>query len=246
VQRSALLFRTARDVSSQPQTSEEQYRATSLPPDVEPDQLPRAFFGYERSTIVELLNKMSGRVRGLMQERVERERRITELEQQLARYLESQRLIGEILVNAREEAEKICEEARRSAGQDLLSAREQGERIIAEAEQAANERAAATVRAAQQERDAIIHEGNKERQALLDEAAHARAFVDQTHEQLSDFLMAAVRWYEQAKPSADGDQSRRGEAEMSPNDRSSTPSSVNDSLTPESQSTSSSSGRSDE
>jgi V/A-type H+/Na+-transporting ATPase subunit G/H len=232
-------------VSSQPQTSEEQYRATSLPPDVEPDQLPRAFFGYERSTIVELLNKMSGRVRHLMQERVERERRIADLEHQLERSLENQRLIGETLVSAREQAEAIREDARRSAEQDLRSAREQGERIIADAEQAANERAAAMILAAQKERDAIIHEGEEERQALLDEAAHARAFVDQTHEQLSDFLLAAVKWYEQAKPASE-DQSSVGEAETSANDLSATPSSLTASLTRESQSTSSSDGRSEE
>jgi hypothetical protein len=99
--------------------------------------------------------------------------------------------------------------------------------------------------AAQEERDAIIQEGKQERQTLLDEAAHARAFVDQTREQLSDFLMAAVRWYEQAKPSTE-DQPSGGEAETSENDRSSTPSSATASLTRESQSTLSSSGRSAE
>jgi cell division septum initiation protein DivIVA len=232
-------------VSSHPQTHEEQYPATSLPPDIEPDQLPRAFFGFERSTIVELLDKMSGRVRKLMLERTELDRRIAELEQELERIRETQRLIGETLVSAREEAEAIRKDARRSAEHDLRFAREQGERIMAEAEQAMNERVAGMIAKAQEERDAIIDEGREERQALLDEAAHARAFVDQTHEQLSDFLLAAVKWYEQAKPASE-DQSSVGEAETSANDLSSTPSSLTASLTRESQSTSSSDGRSEE
>ena len=217
----------------------------SLPPPIKPDELPRALFGYERSTIVELLDKMSTRVRNLMQERVERERRIAELEQQLERSLQNQGLIGETLVRAREEAEAIRAEARLSAEQELRSAREQGERLIGGAEQAANDRVAGILLAAQQERDAIIGEGRKERQALLEEAAKARAFIDQTHEQLSDFLMAAVRWYEQARPSAGG-QPPGGEMETSANDLSSMPPSWTDALTRESQSASSSSGRSDE
>jgi cell division septum initiation protein DivIVA len=232
-------------LSSRPQTHEEQYPATSLPPDIEPDQLPRAFFGFERSTIVELLDKMSGRVRKLMLERTELDRRIAELEQELERIRETQRLIGETLVSAREEAEAIRKDARRSAEHDLRFAREQGERIMAEAEQAMNERVAGMIAKAQEERDAIIDEGREERQALLDEAAHARAFVDQTHEQLSDFLLAAVKWYEQAKPASEH-QSSVGEAETSANDLSSTPSSLTASLTRESQSTSSSDGRSEE
>lgn len=188
---------------------------------------------------------MSGRIRALVQERTERERRIGELEQELERNRENQRLIGETLVSAREEAEAIREEARRSAEQDLGSAREQGEQIIAEAEQAANVRVAAMIVEAQERRQAIIAEAREERQALLDEAGRARAFVDQTHEQLSDFLLAAVRWYEQAKPSTE-DQSSTGEAETSPNDLSSMSDALTASLTRESQSTSSSDGRSEE
>jgi len=232
-------------VTSQPQTPEERPSEADLLPEVETDRLPRALFGYNRATIAELLDSMSNRIRALTDQRTEQERLIADLEHELERNSENQRLIGETLVSAREEAEAIREAARRSAEQGLRSAREQGERIVAEAEQAANERVAGMLLAAQEERDAIIKEGLQQRRTLLDEAAHARAFVEQTHEQLSDFLIAAVRWYEQAKPSAE-DQSSGGETETSENDRSSMPSSVTASLTRESQSTSSSSGRSAE
>jgi len=232
-------------VNSQPDTPEERPSEADQLPEVETDQLPRALFGYNRATIVELLGSMSNRIRELTHQRTEQERRIDDLEHELERSSENRRLIGETLVSAREEAEAIRDQARRSAEEDLRSVREQGKRIVAEAEQAANERVVRMILEAQRKRDAIILEGREARQALLDEAAHARAFVDQTHEQLSDFLMAAVRWYEQAKTSA-GDQPSGGEAATPPNDLSSTPSSATASLTRGSQSTSSSSGRSAE
>jgi cell division septum initiation protein DivIVA len=245
------------DVSELPQTVEEQSQAPPGPPEVEPDQLPRALFGYERSTIVELLDTMSTRIRELVQERAERERRIGELEEELGRGRESQRLIGETLVRAREEAEAIREEARRSAEQDLQSTRAEAERdlkstraeaerIIAEAELAATEKVAAMIATAQEQRQAIIEEAQQERQALLEEAGRARAFVDETHEQLSDFLMAAVRWYEQARPSAERGSQVPTEPESSPNETSSISSDLTAALTRESQSTPSSTGRSDE
>jgi cell division septum initiation protein DivIVA len=189
-------------------------------PDIEPDQLPRALFGYDRSAIVELLETMSAKIRDLEHERVERERRIGELEQELEQGRENERLIAET----------------------LLRAQEQAERMVAEAELAAGERAAVIIAKAQEERQAVIDEARQEKQALLEEAGRARAFVDETHEQLSDFLMAAVRWYEQAKPAVEG----RDQAARELNERSSMPSSAIAALTRESQSTSSSTGRSEE
>jgi cell division septum initiation protein DivIVA len=223
-------------MSERPQTYEEWAAAAALPPDIEKDQLPRALFGYERSTIVELLNTMGERIRMLTQERAELERRGGELAQDLERSREQHRLIGETLVKARQEADGIRQEARRVADQDLRSARERAERIVAEAEKEAAAKA-----------DSLMADAVRERRQVLEEAARARAFVDETHEQLSEFLLAAVRWYEQAKPSAEGGgqipDSGPGNAA---NDRSSIPPSLTAALTLESQSTSSSSGRSDE
>lgn len=233
-------------MSSQPQTSEEQSTAAALPREVETDKLPRALFGYERSAIVELLDTMSARIRDLVHERAERERRIGELEQQLDRSLDNQRLIGETLVKARQEAEEIHVEALRSAEQELQAAREQAERIVAEAELAAGERAAAMIAKGQEERQALIDEARRERETLLQEAGRARTFVEETHEQLSDFLMAAVRWYEQAKPAAERGNQLAREPESPSNESSSMPSDLTAALMRESQSTPSSIGRSEE
>ena len=104
-------------MSSQPQPQLQEV------PDLEPDQLPRrAFFGYDRSTVVDLLNTMSARIRMLIQERAERDRRIAELKRELERNQESQQLIGETLIAAREEAKTIREDSRRSAAKVLHSA----------------------------------------------------------------------------------------------------------------------------
>jgi cell division septum initiation protein DivIVA len=233
-------------VSSQPQRSEEQSPATALPAEVDSDQLPRALFGYERSAIVELLDTMSARVRELAHERAEHERRIGELEQELERNRDTQRLIGETLVHAREEAAAIREEAQRSAERELDAAREQAEQIIAEAEQAATARVAAMIAAAQQQREEIIEVARHEQQAVIDEAGRARAFVDETHEQLSDFLMAAVRWYEQARPSAEREGQSGTEPDSVAKEISAMSSDLTAALTRESQSDSSSSGRSEE
>jgi cell division septum initiation protein DivIVA len=223
-------------MSEPPQTYEEWAATAALPPEIDKDQLPRALFGYERSTIVELLNTMGERIRGLTQERADLERKVGELAHDLERSREQQRLIGETLVKARQEADGIRQEARRVADQDLRSAREQAQRIVEEAEQDAAAKA-----------DALMADAVRERRQVLEEAARARAFVDETHEQLSEFLLAAVRWYEQAKPAADGEGQVPGAAPASvANDRSSIPPSLTAALTLESQSTSSSSGRSDE
>jgi cell division septum initiation protein DivIVA len=233
-------------VSAQPHRIDEPSEATGVSPDVATDELPRALFGYERSAIVELLNTMSARVRELTHERAEHERRIGELEQELERNRDTQRLIGETLVHAREEAAAIREEAQRSAERELDAAREQAERIVAEAEQAATARVAAMIAAAQEQREAIVDNARHEQQAVFDEAGRARAFVDETHEQLSDFLMAAVRWYEQARPSAEREGQSGTEPDSVAKEISAMSSDLTAALTRESQSDSSSSGRSEE
>jgi cell division septum initiation protein DivIVA len=185
-------------MSSQPQSQLQEV------PDLEPDQLPRrAFFGYDRSTVVDLLSTMSERIRTLVQERAERDRRIAELELEIKRNQQSPQLIGETLIAAREEAKTIREDSRRSAAKVLHSAEKRARRIVADAERAAAAKAKDSAIAAFRERQALIDAARQERQTLLDEAGRARAFVEETHEQLSDFLMAAVKWYEQARPSTD-------------------------------------------
>ncbi len=169
--------------------------AVRLPPELESDDLPGALFGYDRSTIVKLLDSLRERFQVLAQERAKRDVRIRELELELLRSREGQRLIGETLVAAREEAQAIRENARRDAQELLRTVRKRAERILA----AAEGEAAAKARE-------LVATAERERRTLLEEAGRAKAFVEDTHEQLSDFLMAAVKWYEQAKLSHRGEQ----------------------------------------
>jgi vacuolar-type H+-ATPase subunit H len=77
----------------------------------------------------------------------------------------------------------------------LKKAREHAEKLHEETEREATARA-----------QELIASGEQERARLLAEAGEAKAFVDQTQEQLSDFLMAAARWQKMAKlPDDDGD-----------------------------------------
>jgi cell division septum initiation protein DivIVA len=211
--------------------------APEIPEEFQPDQLPRALFGYDRSTIVELLGTLSRRIKSLTQERTDRDRRIAELEARIKQSEENHRVIAETLVAAREEANTIREDARQSAEQVLHAARKQADLILAESEQEARVQAKEIVESAQREREELIDSANREReelidsanrerQVVLDEAGRARAFVEETHEQLSDFLMAAVKWYEQAKPSsAPQPDAQPAEPPSSPaNERSSIPS----------------------
>ena len=163
-----------------------------FPPEFDPAELPRALFGYDRDAIVELFGRSRERVRQLSQECEAWGERARELELELTRRREDERLIGQTLVLAEVEARVIRENARRHAEQMLGTARERAERMLEQAELESAARGSE-----------LIESAERERQALLDEAKRAKAFVEQTHEQLSDFLLAAVKWYEQAKPSRD-------------------------------------------
>lgn len=168
-----------------------------LPAEFDDEKLPGALFGYDKYSVSKLLDTIRQRFWALWQEAAEREQRIKDLELELHRSRESQRLIGETLLAARQQAAAIREEARRSAQSLLKTARKRAEETAAEIERQARAQASE-----------LIESAERERQALRGEAEKAKAFVEQTHEQLSDFLLAAVKWYEQAKLS-EGDESRR-------------------------------------
>ena len=198
---------------------------SELPDSLQPERLPRALFGYDRSTIVELLDRMGDRIRALTQERVDRERQVNELERELQRSRDNQRLIGETLISAREEAEAIREDARREASNVMQSSQKQASRIVEEAEHEAGARARQVVEEARREGQTLVDDARRMREAVLDEAGRARAFVEETHEQLSDFLMAAVKWYEQAKPTGSEAQASVDVPSSPANERNSIPSS---------------------
>jgi cell division septum initiation protein DivIVA len=201
-----------------------------LPPELDVDDLPGALFGYDRYTIVKLLDKLRERFQELWQECADRDERVRELELELLRSGEGERLIGETLVSVQREAQAVRENARREAQELLRAARKQANRIQEETEREATAKAKELVESAERERKTtqellsaaqkqanriqeeteleatakakeLVESAEHERKTLLDEAGRAKTFIEQTHEQLSDFLLAAVKWYEEAKPS---------------------------------------------
>ena len=211
-------------------TTRAEARSASLPPlrsvpelpdELEEQRLPGALFGYDKYTVTKLLNNLRESFSDLALAAAERDQRIQHLSLELHQNLESQRLIAETLLEAQQHAQSIRDEARRNATALLKRARKQAEKLQDEIERAARARADDLVASAEQERARLIASGEhqhtqlietaeQERAKLLAQAGEARAFVDQTHDQLSDFLTAAVRWYEKAKLSDDN--GRGGEA----------------------------------
>jgi cell division septum initiation protein DivIVA len=176
-----------------------------LPPELHADDLPGALFGYDRYTVVKLLDKLRERFQDLWQEWADRDERVRELELELHRSGEGERLIGETLVSVQREALAIGESARREAQELLRAARKQANRIQEETELEATAKA-----------KELVESAERECKTLLDEAGRAKTFIEQTHEQLSDFLLAAVKWYEAAKPSLGTEPEPEQEPEQEP------------------------------
>ena len=199
-----------------------------LPPELDEPEFPGALFGYDKYSVTKLLNNLREFFFDLSGAAAERDEQIRHLALELHRNREGQRLIAETLLQAQQHAQSIREEARRNAAALLKGARKQAEKLQEEIERAARTRAeeliasveherarlieaaeqesARLIEAAEQERAQLIEAAEQERAKVLAQAAEAKAFVEQTHEQLSDFLMAAVRWYEKAGLSGNGPQ----------------------------------------
>jgi cell division septum initiation protein DivIVA len=190
-----------------PSEAEAKAATRGLLPSFKHDSLPGGLFGYRRGATRSLLADLDELFRELWEELVKSDGRIRELELEVRehelevdRRREREWLISQTLITAQQEAQAIEEKARRSAEVLLEAARKQAETIPEQAELEAKANAKEIVEAAE-----------RTRARLLDEAGRARAFVDETHGQLSDFLLAAVKWYENAKLSLDGEREEADE-----------------------------------
>ncbi len=162
-----------------------------LPLSFRPDGLPGAVFGgYDRYSTEKRLAELGELYRALWREQAEK---VRQCELEIDRLQEGQRLIGETLVAAEQDRQAITENARRTALELVEAAQKQAAEIREEAE--LESRAKATE---------LIETAERTRASVLEEAKRAQAFVDDTHSQLGDFLLAAVNWYEQVTPSANG------------------------------------------
>ncbi len=178
--------------------------APEPPPAFEPDDIPGALFGYDRYSTEKRLAELAERYREVLAAQAARDERVHELERELFRRQRDERLIGETLVAAHRDAQMIRERARSEAQETLSTARKRAAKMLHDAEAEAQAKA-----------KELVESAERERQTLVAEANRAKSFIEETHEQLSEFLLAAVKWYEQAKLST-GTTQEAGEQQPAP------------------------------
>jgi FtsZ-binding cell division protein ZapB len=182
---------------AQPSRANAELRPPALPPAFKPDDLPRSLRGYDRYSTEKRFAALGQLYQKLWQDSAET---IRDLELEIDRLDEGKRLIGETLVSAQQEAQTVRENARREAEALLKAARTEADQLREETELEATAKA-----------KELVETAERERAILLEEAGRAKAFVEETHGQLSEFLLAAVKWYEEANLGRDGEPETSGE-----------------------------------
>jgi F0F1-type ATP synthase membrane subunit b/b' len=182
---------------ARPSSANAKLSPPELPPAFQTDDLPRALRGYDPYSTEKRVIELGRLYQKLWQDSAAA---IRELEQEIERDREAKALIGDTLVAAQQVAQTVREDARREAEALLKAAREQADRIKEETELEAMAKA-----------KELVDTAERERAVMLDEAGRAKAFVEETHSQLSEFLLAAVKWYEEANMARDGEPETSGE-----------------------------------
>jgi cell division initiation protein len=154
--------------------------------------LPKGLFGYDRASTRKAFDELTSRHDEVARERSQLAERVKELELELLRRQEGERLIGETLVLAKREAQTIRDDAQRGASEVVEAAQKRADELLDEAELQSRVKAREVLEAAERERD-----------ALLEEAGRTKAFIQETREQLSDFLLASVKLHEQGEPASE-------------------------------------------
>jgi cell division septum initiation protein DivIVA len=148
-------------------------------------QLPKALFGYDRDATDELFEEVFAFVEELWHRRSSLQDERDRLAAEAARRGDVERSLADVLLSARREAHAIREEARRDARRTVKSARRKAAKIAAGAE-----------RVAQREAKAIVEGAARERDLILEDVERARAFANETHDDLSTLLQSALKWFE--------------------------------------------------
>lgn len=182
---------------AKPSRANDELSPPALPPAFKPDDLPSSLRGYDRYSTEMRLAELGRLYRKLWQDSAET---IRDLELEIDCLDEGKRLIGQTLVSAQQEAQTVTENARREAEALLKAARTQADQLQQETELEARAKA-----------KELVDTAERERAILLEEADRAKAFVEETHGQLSEFLLAAVKWYEEANLRRDGEPETSGE-----------------------------------
>lgn len=176
-------LRTRAEISHNPAMSERPY---PVPPLRIPfDSLPHRFGGYDRAAIETLLEELSGFYEALWLECATLREREAELKAELAGREEAKQPV-DVGLDSTESAAAITEDTRREAQLALKKARENATKTARRMEREARARATE-----------IVSDARRERREIELETERMGTFASETREELSSFLLAALKWYMQ-------------------------------------------------
>lgn len=176
-------MKAAAGISHNPEMSERPY---PVPPLRIPfDSLPHRFGGYDRAAIETLLEELSGFYEALWLECATLREREAELKAELAGREEAKQHV-DVGLDSTESAAAITEDTRREAQLALKKARENATKTARRMEREARARATE-----------IVSDARRERREIELETERMGTFASETREELSSFLLAALKWYMQ-------------------------------------------------
>jgi cell division septum initiation protein DivIVA len=177
-------LKDAAGIGHNPEMSERPY---PVPPLRIPfESLTHRFGGYDRAAIERLLEELSGFYEALWVECATLRESEAELKTELARREEAKPPAVAHLDDSTASAAAIEEDARREAQLALKKARENATKTVRRMEREARARA-----------EEILSEARRERREIELETERMGTFASETREELSSFLLAALKWYMQ-------------------------------------------------
>jgi cell division septum initiation protein DivIVA len=164
--------------------------------------LSRKVNGYDRDATEELFNKVASSYERLWLEYSQLKGQASEMHEQLGpllqeltRYKEEERLLGAAMIEANRSAAAMKEEARREAEAIVSEAQSLVDTMVDEAQAQADKMREEIEPEVQAKVKQILTTAQEERARLEGEIERLREFSNETHENLSSFLVAALKWH---------------------------------------------------
>ena len=164
--------------------------------------LPRKVNGYDRDATEEVFYKVASSYERLWLEysqlkgqSVEVQEQIGSLQEELARYREEERLLGAVMIEANRSAAARKEEARREAEGIVNEAQSLVDTMVDEAQAQADKMMEEVEPEVQAKVEQMLASAHEERVRLEGEVERLREFSDETRENLSALLVAALKWH---------------------------------------------------
>jgi len=164
--------------------------------------LPRKVNGYDRDATEEVFNKVASSYERLWLEYSQLKGQASEMHEQLGpllqeltRYKEEERLLGAAVIDANRSAAAMKEEARQEAEAIVSEAQSLVDTMVDEAQAQADKMREEIEPEVQAKVKQILTTAQEERARLEGEIERLREFSNDTHENLSALLVAALKWH---------------------------------------------------